>query len=204
MSLFCFLWTPLFYLFWGSLSREGNAGAGGVWALLLGSAAALIQFFLGSLINPGGFGFSRWLSACIDIVGLPAALPFAAAALFLILRLLSGLDDLANFALLWLIPGGILRAVSWSSQNDPALLVLVPVLWTAVAVGISFFIRIIQNSFGYVIILPIIGIAALPFSAATVYWAFFSQQFPLGAALLCVTLIPMLISAGTSFARNVL
>jgi hypothetical protein len=75
MSLFCLLWTPLLYLFWRSISPTGESGAGGVWALLLGSFFALFQFFFGALVGPGGFGFSRWLSGCIDVITLPALLP---------------------------------------------------------------------------------------------------------------------------------
>jgi hypothetical protein len=201
MSLFCFLWTPLVYLFWTSISSE-DSSAGGVLALLLGSIVALIQFFLGSFINAGGFGFSRWVSACVDIVSLPAVLPFILGGLLMALRLFSGPDDLTNFALLWLIPGAAIRSVSWSAAKDPSLLVLVPVLWTAIAVGIPFLLRIAQNGFGYIVILPIIGIAALPFLAATAYWAFFSQKVIPGMGFLCVTLIPMGLSVGMSFFRN--
>jgi hypothetical protein len=201
MSLFCFLWTPLFYLFWSSLSSE-DSSAGGVLALLLGSIVALIQFFLGSFIDAGGFGFSRWVSACIDIVSLPAALPFILGGILIALRLFSGPDDLTNFALLWLIPGAAIRSVSWSAVKDPSLLVLVPVLWTAIAVGIPFLLRVAQDGFGYIVILPIIGIAALPFLAATSYWAFFSQKLFLGIGFLCITLIPMGFSVGISLFRN--
>jgi hypothetical protein len=201
MSLFCFLWTPLVYLFWTSVSAE-DSNAGGVLALLLGSIVALIQFFLGSFINAGGFGFSRWVSACIDVVSLPAVLPFILGGILMALRLFSGPDDLTNFALLWLIPGAAIRSVSWSAVKDPSLLVLVPVLWTAIAVGIPFLLRIAQNGFGYIVILPIIGIATLPFLAATAYWAFFSQKTMPGIGFLCVTLIPMGLSTGTSLFRN--
>ncbi|MDR0731669.1 MAG: hypothetical protein LBF63_08370, partial [Treponema sp.] len=62
MSLFCLLWLPLFYLFWRSVSPAGESGYGGVWALLLGSVAAIFQFFYGAFIQAGGFGLSRWLS----------------------------------------------------------------------------------------------------------------------------------------------
>jgi hypothetical protein len=202
MSLFCLLWMPLFYLFWRSIAPGDAASSGGVWALLLGSVVALTQFLLGSFIHAGGFGFSRWAGICVDIVSLPAVLPLLVCALFSFLRIFSSSADFANFALLWLIPGAAIRTINWSAQNDPALLVLVPLLWTAIAVGIPFFIHIILDSFSFIIIPLFLCIAALPFIAATAYWAFFSQKFLLGSLLTLITLIPMGISVGISFFRS--
>ena len=138
MSFFCFLWIPLFYLFWRRFAAD-SAG-GGVWALLAGSIVALLGFFLGSLVEPGGFGFSRWLSGFVDIVALPALAPLLVYLLFVLLKIVSGTAGFANFAMLWLIPCGAIRALSWSAQNDPILLILVPLLWTSIALGIPFFI----------------------------------------------------------------
>jgi hypothetical protein len=198
MSLFCFLWMPLFYLFWRSLAASETESSGEVWALLLGSVVAFIRFLSGSFISPGAFGFSRWLSACVDIVALPAALPLLACALLVRLRICGRAVNYANFALLWLIPGAAMRAVGWSALKDPFLLILSPALWTAVAVGVPFFIVMLGKSRRRFIIPLAMAIAALPFLAATVYWAFFSQQNWLGI-LLC---IPTLIPTGVSMAAN--
>jgi hypothetical protein len=191
MSLFCLLWTPLFYLFRRSVSSGKEAGSGGIWALLLGSLAALFHFFLGALINPGGFGLSRWLSGCVDIVVLPALLPLLVYFVLTSFRIVSGKADFTNFALLWLIPGGALRAVSWSAQRDPVLLVLVPLLWTSLAAGFPFCAGLIFRCRPR-FLLPLLILAALglPFLAATVYWAFFYQKLVLGYLLLLATLIP--------------
>ncbi|MDR3139442.1 MAG: hypothetical protein LBT95_07185 [Treponema sp.] len=195
MSLFCLLWTPLFYLWRNSRGSEGGSGA--VWALLLGSITALAQFFLGSLAEPGGFGLSRWINACIDIVSLPAVLPFIVYFLLVFLRIVPSSAHCGNFALLWLIPQGAMRTLSWSTQRDPSLLVLVPFLWTAVAAGISFFIELILRSPVPGVVLALFGLLLLPFAAAAVYWAFFSQWYPLGFILLFLTALPM----GISFCR---
>ncbi|GHT67215.1 hypothetical protein FACS1894110_12290 [Spirochaetia bacterium] len=195
MSLFCLLWTPLFYLFKRSVSSASGAGSGGVWALLLGSIVALTQFFLGSFVNAGGFGLSRWVSGCIDIVTLPAVLPLLVYLLLIGLRLITGTPDFTNFALLWLIPGGALRAVSWSAQSDPILLVLVPLLWTAIVVGLPFFVGPILDSPPLWLLIPsALGALVLPLLAATVYWAFFSQRTILGFLLLFVIIIPLVVS----------
>jgi hypothetical protein len=199
---------PLFYLFWRSIAPSGAAGeisrdAGGIWALILGSLAAIIQFFLGSFIRrPGAFGLSRWLSACIDIVTLPAVIPLLVCFLFLRLRILSGSTNYTNFALLWLIPGAAIRAVSWSAQNDPSLLVLPPILWTAIAVGVPFFIVMLTGQLKWTFIPKVMALCLLPFLAATVYWAFFAQKTVLGFFLLGLTLIPLVFSVTVSFYRT--
>jgi hypothetical protein len=198
MSLFCLLWTPFFYLFWRSICPEREAGSGGIWALLLGSLVALLHFFLGALVNPGGFGLSRWLSGCVDIVVLPALLPLPVYFLLTSFRVISGRADFTNFTLLWLIPGGALRTVSWSAQRDPILLVLVPLLWTALALGLPFCAgRIFRPGSRLLVSLFVLAALGLPFLAATVYWAFFYQKLVLGYLLLLVTVIP----AGSALLR---
>jgi hypothetical protein len=201
MSLFCLLWIPLFFLFRHSLVQD-NTPSGSVWALLLGSIVALVQFFLGNLVNPGGFGLSRWVSACIDIIALPAVLPLLVYLVFIIFRFLPGPFDFANFALLWLIPGAAIRAVSWSAENDPTLLVLAPLLWTAIALGISFFIEMLfRSSRWYTLGSLGLGILVLPLTAAASWWAFYSQKFTLGVLLFVLAVIPMVISLVLAFIR---
>jgi hypothetical protein len=198
MTLYCLLWPPLFYRFWRSLN-EHTERTGGTWALVLGSIVALFQFFLGSLINPGGFGFSRWVSACVDIVALPATLPFIVSLIFFVFRIISRESNFTNLAFLWLIPVAALRALSWSAQSDPLLLMGVPVLWTFVIVGMGFFIRIIQDSRETEAIPAAAGLIALPFLAATAYWALFSQHTVAGFVLFVLTLVPASIAMVTAF-----
>jgi hypothetical protein len=159
----------------------------------------VLRFFLGGLIPPGGFGFSRWAGVCVDIIGLPALLPFIVYALFSLLRIFSGAVDLANFAILWLIPGALIRALSWSAQREPSLLVLVPLLWTAIAVGIPFFLNLARDQAGLLVIPPVLGILALPPAAAASYWAFYGQNLILGFGLLFLSLIPLGIETTRSF-----
>ncbi|MDR2596902.1 MAG: hypothetical protein LBC76_06225 [Treponema sp.] len=193
MSFFCLLWVPLFYLLRRSFT--GTSGSGSVWALLLGSITAIIQFFLGYFVNPGGFGFSRWLFGFIDIVSLTVLVPLLIYLLLMLFSGFSGDMDFANFAMLWLIPVAAMRALSWSSANEPILLVAVPLLWTALAIGIPFFINWMLSNFRwYTAIISIICILVLPIAASTAYWAFFSQQTALGFLLFFVTQIPLVFS----------
>ncbi|MCL2763792.1 MAG: hypothetical protein FWD40_00735 [Treponema sp.] len=194
MSIFCLLWVPLFYLLRRSIVGDSNL-SGSVWALLLGSITAIIQFFLGYLVSPGGFGFSRFLFGFIDLVSLAVIIPLFIYFLMMLFRGLSGGGDFANFALLWLIPVGALRALGWSAFNDPILLILVPVLWTALASGIPFFINWMLESYNILIsIICVLCMLILPVSAAATYWAFFSQQTLFGFALLAVTNVPLVLS----------
>ncbi|MDR3335072.1 MAG: hypothetical protein LBT13_09350 [Treponema sp.] len=201
MSLFCILWMPLFYLFWLSLSPGAGSGSGGVWALLLGSITALVQFFQGAFIEPGGFELSRWISAGIDIVGAPALVPLIFCLILMPFRIITDSAELTNFALLWLIPGAVIRTINW--MKDPLLLVLVPLLWTAIAVGIPFFIHLMATSVSHrkpLLIIPILlGMLLLPLMATTTYWAFFVQKSSLGFVLIFITMIPLAASIIYSF-----
>ena len=198
------MWVPAFYLFWRAIVVI-DTPTGGVWALLAGSIVAMLQFFLGYLIEPGGFGLSRWVSGCVDIVSLPALLPLLIYLFLVLFKIVSGTVDFANFALLWLIPCGAIRALGWSSLNDPLHLLLVPILWTAIATGIPFFMNIIQslNPKGRILllILACLGIAAIPFAAASSYWAFYAQKVSLGILLFIAAALPMLVSVVLSFIK---
>ena len=172
-----------------------------MWAILAGSIVAMIQFFLGNLVDPGGFGLSRWVSGCIDIVTLPAMAPILVYFFLIAFKFISGEADFANFALLWLIPGAGIRALSWSSVGDPLLLALVPVLWTAIAVGVPFFINIILKSRLLVIIPASLVIIIIPFAASCSYWAFYAQRTYLGLMFLFAAIVPMLVSVILAFVR---
>jgi hypothetical protein len=191
---------PLFYLFWSSLSPGRNTGLSGIIALILGSVVGLAMFFFGSFVEPGGFGLSRLKSGFIDIVSLPVLLPLA---VFLILFSLKLSKDFAGFALLWLIPDIWIRLVTWSAQNNPILLVLVPLLRTAIAVGISCCISLIMTRKIWFIIPGLAGILTVPITGTISYWAFFSHQPSLGCLLFIVTAIPMTLGILILLYRNI-
>lgn len=196
MTYFCLLWVPLFYLFRRSL---GGGGSGSVWALLLGSITAIIQYLLGYLFTPGGFGFSRWLFGFFEIVSMPVILPFIVYFVMYTFGGFSSDVDFSAFTLLWLIPIGVLKALTWSSLNDPILLVMTPLLWTALAVGISYLIIWMTNSYNPLITgLAIFCMVLLPVTATAAYWAFFSQHLLLGFILLAAAHVPFALS----FANN--
>jgi hypothetical protein len=199
MSFFCLLWIPFFYLFWISLSPEDAPRPYEFWALFLGSLTALASFFLGPLIEPGGFGFSRWLSAFIDTVGLPVLFALLIGFLLSRIPLLSGGVSLVNFALLWLIPVALMRTITWGIRKDPLHLVLVPLLWTALATGIPVLLRLLPGRRGIKFFPLLAALVFLPLTAATSYWAFFSQKFYPGLFFLIITLSPLAIKTVALF-----
>jgi len=194
MIVFCILWIPLVYFLRRFITRVGGF-SGGVWALILGSIFAIIQILIGNIITPGGFGFSRLLHGFFDIVCLPALIPLLIYLIIFLFRGFSGEADFGGFALLWLIPSGLLRALSWGDTSDPILLVAAPVLWAALAVGISYFINWIINT-DYIILKIVFSICILipPAAACLSYWAFFSMQNLLGYGFLALTCVPFILS----------
>jgi len=192
MSFFCLLWVPFFLLLRRSLT---GASGGSIFALLFGSITAVIQFLLGDLVNPVGFGFSRWLYGFIDIVSLPVLLPVILYTIRLVFRSSSGDADFEGFTMFWIIPVGALRALSWSAQSDPLLLVAVPLLWTALAAGIAFLIHLLMESYSTIVKIGyFLCILALPIFGALTYWAFFSQQTLLGFLFFAITHVPLGLS----------
>ena len=199
MHIFCFFWIPFFYLFRRTVSGEGTSR--GIWALILGSIAAIFQFFGDGLIEPGGFGVSRWMSGFIDIVALPVLIPVIVCSILVLVRVFSGSEDFCGFTLLWLVPFAALRALG-NSMQSPVFLVLVPLLWTALAVGIPFFINCIMGALRWQVIVPCaFCILALPVAAVSSYWAFFSHRMLHGTIFLVATALPMLFSLILDFLR---
>ena len=205
MSLFCLLWIPVFYFFrrFITVSPVQNNGVWFLWSLLPGCAAVLVQYLIGSLVTQGGFGFSRWVSGFIDIVSLPVLVPLIVYFIFIALRVFPASVDYTNFTLLWLIPLAAFRSISWNFHRSPMMLVFVPLLWTAQAVGIPFFVHFIVNRNRWYILIPsVLGAIILPLAAATSWWAFFSQQTLTGFLLLAADLIPAVISVVRDFVRK--
>ncbi|MDR2786174.1 MAG: hypothetical protein LBB83_09705 [Treponema sp.] len=194
MSLFCLFWTPLVLLLWVSLNSGSRGGSDGILAFVLGSLVSVLHYFFYPIINTAGFGFFLWLFALINIVLIPAVLPF----LFFILLALSGFfkdkADPVKFVLFALVPAGVIRAIGWSAHNDPLYLVLIPVLWTTLALGISFLWRRARESSFPRIIFFLLAIFLMPPTAAAVFWAFYGQMVPAGFILLAALSIPSIIA----------
>ena len=193
MILFCLLWVPMFYFLIRSISIERENRSG--WALFLGGVAVILLILFGEFIEPVDFGIYRWLNGFVDIVSLPALLPFFICLLLAAIKKNMAETDFLGFALLWLVPFSLYRSGDWSSLGTPLMLVLVPVLWTIQVCGIAFFIEyMIQNPKIKVIIPSVIGIITIPIIAATSWWEFFSNSSLSGSLLMSAIFLPASIS----------
>jgi hypothetical protein len=194
MSLFCLFWTPLVLLLWVSLNSESRGNSGGILAFVLGSIVSVLHYLFYPHINTAGFGLSLWFFTLINIVLIPVALPFLLFILLTVPGFFKDKADPAKFVFFALIPAGIIRAIGWSVQNDPLYLVLVPLLWTMLALGISFFVRLVRESFFPWIIPLLFVILLMPLTAATIFWTFYGQMFTAGFILLAVLAVPSIVA----------
>jgi hypothetical protein len=197
MSFFCMFWTPLVLLFWNSLDTRERGSSGGVWAFILGTLISVFHYLFYPFVKASGFGLSLWFYALIDIVFVPAALPLLVFALFTVLGLSGTGADPARFVLTALIPAGVLRAIGWSGQSAPLYLVLVPLIWTMLALGVSFLARIDSGNFPLWLITLLSTIILAP-AAAVVFWAFYGQMPFTRFLLLALLSIPSLIALITT------
>ncbi|MDR0722320.1 MAG: hypothetical protein LBF75_05940 [Treponema sp.] len=166
-------------------------GIEGIGALLLGSILGFVLFFLGPLMEPGGFDRTRWISGFVDMVSVPVLLPLLLYGVLCCFGTSGTWVNAASFALLWLIPDLAIHTVSWSVQNQPFLLILVPLLRTALAVGIPFLGGLLMTRKPGLILAAILGITGLPLAGTTSYWAFFCQSPLLGYVCFGITVIPL-------------
>ena len=201
MGLFCLLWIPLFYF----LRRIASPRKGGgyIWPVLLGCVIVVFQYFFGTLLKPGGFGFFRWLTGFLNIVSFPVIIPLAVCFLLIRLRALPSGADYADFSLLCLMPVAVFRSITWNSPGYPYMLVFVPLLWMAQAVGIPWFLGFISRDSRRQVAVPLsLAVMILPVAATSTWWAFFSQRTLIGWLLLSVTLVPAAISVVSDLLRN--
>jgi hypothetical protein len=189
MTAFTLLWVPLFYLFWRVISPGSSENSGGLWAVFFGGVAGMVQYMLSPIVAPDEFGLFRALSACVDVVAIPVLLPLVIGCIFF----LSGAfreTGIGNFLLLYLMPISIFRVINLESGFDPVETMLVPVIWTCLAVEFPLFIRLIRSLRGILKAIPVLVCLALPFLGTAVYWAFFVQRTYTGLAFLGLLLVP--------------
>ncbi|MDR1352798.1 MAG: hypothetical protein LBK05_05895, partial [Treponema sp.] len=180
MSLFCIFWTPLVLLLWAALNPGRFGNSGGIWAFFLGILVSVLHYFFYPLAGSSGFGLSLWVYTLADIVLIPVLPAFLLFALFAVLGFFKDEADPAGFALSALIPAGAVRAAGWNGQNSPLYFVVIPLLWTSLALGVSFLVRLARGS-GFPRVIPLLAaILAMPAAAAACFWAFYRQMAPAG------------------------
>jgi hypothetical protein len=173
MVLFCVFWPVSVFFIWRMVRPQGIV-AGEAFALIAGSAAAVVRFFVPVFVDPGGFGLFRWISAFTDFACLPVL--YLLAVFFLLSKTKTGITDLCGFMLCALIPISLVRSILWSIQNDLIRLVLTPFLWTSLIISLYPIINlplrnsIIKKILGVFLFLILLGLAA------SSWWAFFGQK----------------------------
>jgi len=147
-------------------------------------------------VDPGYFGFQRWLSGFVDYVSAPVIVPLILYLLFVEMGLVSRKTDYAGFALLWLFPLSAFRAAQWLSAPSPVMMVAIPALWSALALGVPAIVNFAKRHPRWYVIAPAaLCVAALPAAAATSWWAFFTHQSALGFLLLGASAAPALLAS---------
>ena len=199
MSLFSLALPLVFFLFWKSLSDDNRVSPGGIWALVLGTVLAIVQYMFRPVISSGEFGLIQWLAGFVNIIALPVLAGLVVCLLFKLLNLFSSGMNITNFLLLWCIPFGIFWTMAYSKSTEPLYLVIVPLLWVGMAVGFGFFISKIGEVSTFTAVFCIAGAVILPFVAATAYWFLFCQNYLLGYMLFGAALVPMVINTGYLF-----
>jgi hypothetical protein len=160
----------------------------------LGSLVSVLHYFFHPLVRTAGFGFSLWFYALVDIVLIPVLPPFLFFALFSVLGFFKDKADPAQFVLFALIPAEVIMAAGWSGQDSPLYLVIIPLLRTALALGVSFLARLALESFFPRVIPLLLAVLAMPFAAAACFWAFYGQMAPAGFILLAFLSVPSFIA----------
>ncbi|MDR1362678.1 MAG: hypothetical protein LBJ35_01315, partial [Spirochaetaceae bacterium] len=195
MVLFCILWTPVFYLFWITIRPPGG-GSGELYALLTGGAIAIVRFFVPSLVEPYGFGLSRYLSAFMDYTSLPVLLPLIAAKLITLFYPRGGITDYTGFTLLALVPSALVYSTVWSASRDILRLVLTPLLWTALIMAFHPLIELAKDTLSRHRIprkiAAVMGMAVYTMLPPFVWWSFFCQKTLDGIILLFPSFAPMI------------
>jgi hypothetical protein len=166
-----------------------------ICAIAIGTVYGILRFFSPNFISASGFGISRYISAYIDYAALPVIIPLIACCVFSrIQKKVFHLDwtpDWTGFIILSLIPVILVSAVRWGNEKNPLLLVLIPVLWTSLAVAVHPLFNFIYKKPS--LIRPIIGTAGfvlLSLLSAAVWQQFFIQENLIAFGLLAALLAP--------------
>jgi hypothetical protein len=201
MFIFSLLWVPLFFLLRRAIINEKNSGS--LFAAIFGIITAIILFFIHPIIDIQNFQWSLFWFSFVDIVCIPILLPLVIYSIFVLCRFFSERIDFPNFILIWLIPIVLAKGLIGRSETSIESYLLIPVLWTSLAVSIPLFINIIISNFRWwILLLCGLAIIALPIASAVCYWAVFSHRFFLGFPILALLVFLMIFSIVLDFIRS--
>ena len=192
MSLFCFFFMPALYLWRRAVSSEKKPPfpePGLISGFCLGLAVAFARLSVGEVFVQRGFGLAAFAAQLIDGAPFDSMLPLA--VYFLLRRFGSRRrfeeGEAVIFSLAWLTPLCAFRAIFWSSVPDPVRLMVVPVLYAALAVSLPYWIGKIIEEYGFAQAAAVSVVVLLPFAAAAATWALYTQRLLIGAVFFTVS-----------------
>jgi hypothetical protein len=191
MILFSIFWIPALYLFVEALQQtQDREKKGLVLSILGGSFVGVFTFFIPRLVPEGAFGFLRWLHGFIDVVAFPVLLPLAFRYALQVRYRHQSYIEINQFILIWLIPVALVKSIQWNMHKDGILLVLTPLLWGALSIGIPRLLQKAEEELGFLSFLAYASAVLLPLVATTAYWAWFSKLYIVAVPAALISLIP--------------
>lgn len=181
------------YFFRRSLKNSGPFRGEHLFSVALALVVALLLEALGPLVESRGFGLSAWFHGAVDYFILPVFLPLGIWTLVKKERGRRLSIDAVDFTLLWLVPVSIIGCIRWSVQVESLHLVLIPLLWSALAVALPFLVTLARESLGSRAFFSVLSVILLPLVAITAYWAFFGQRILIGLLCTLLSLAPMVV-----------
>ena len=191
MIFFSIFWIPVLYLFVEALQQpQDREKKGLVLSILGGSFVGVFTFFIPRLVPESSFGFLRWLHGFIDVVAFPVLLPLSVRYALQIRYKHQGYIEINQFILIWLIPVALVKSIHWNMHKDGILLVLTPLLWGALSIGIPRLLQKAEEELGFLSFLAYASAVLLPLVATTAYWAWFSKLYIVAVPAALISLIP--------------
>lgn len=163
-----------------------------VLVFLVNTLLSFFKYLNGPVIQDNAFGFMRWLYYFIDILSLPLIIPLLLGLFVFIFLRRDSFYSVMEFTLVYFIPESFFRAMLWSEIPDPVLLVAVPVLWTALAIGIPYLLMLFHEEIGILSYGSLVGAIVLVPLSNTAIWALYERNFLLGISLFVFSLFPCL------------
>ncbi len=203
MSMFSFLFIPIFALFRRSLVTlaGGTMSWKGVSSgFVLGSAVSFFGRIIGRFWIPRGFGLDALAAQVLFGPFMIVIMPIM--AYFLLKKYLyhrnarreaTDTEEILNFSFAWLVPVFAIRTLEWSAIPDPVNLVLVPVLSAALLLSLKVCIKALGAIRNLPILAGALGLIAFSFSASVAPWGFITHRFWMGLAGASVTLIGAMV-----------
>ncbi len=194
MVIFSILWIPVILLFLYAISNDENRreSRGKILSVLGGCIFAIGSSLSGPILSENSTGFMHWLFGFVDVVAIPVLVPLGCIWLLSRWYKNSKYIKYSEFALLWLILPAVFRGIQKSAQPDAISLIIVPLLWSCLAISIPFLAGKAKDEIGIKEIAAATGAIILPFIGTTAYWGLFVKFYIPGLICSSICIICMI------------